>query len=486
MPPWWRDAVVYQVYPRSFQDSDGDGVGDLAGVNSRLDHLVALGVDALWLSPVYPSPMADGGYDVNDYTDIHPAFGTLDTFDALVTAAHERDLRLLMDVVPCHTSIEHPWFRERPEYYVWSGRDGPRNNWRAAFGGPAWSRDPRSGRWYLHSFYPEQPDLDWRNPAVRQEIGDVLRFWLARGVDGFRLDAVDRLLKDPGFRDDPSATGPPELPGHPEHVALHHEHSRDAPDIGLALGALREAADDAFLVGEVYLESGRLRPYLEHVDVAFSFELFHAPWEAAAVRRAISAAQGLDVAWVLSNHDFDRLPNRVGEGNERAAALLAMTLPGPVFVYQGDEIGMANGRDGDPPDDRAGRDPFRSPMCWDAREPHGGFSGVEPWLPQACPAAGGVAQQVQNPDSLLPLYRDLIAARKDLNGPLELIDCDEGVLAFRRGRRHVVALNLTAQERPAPPAGEIVRHTHGLTGPAPAHLERGSGFMASVAGTQAP
>ena len=203
---WWQDAVVYQIYPRSFQDSDGDGVGDLRGIAQRLDHLVDLGVDALWLSPIYPSPLADFGYDVSDYTAIDPQFGTLADFDALVAAAHERGLRVLLDLVACHTSIEHPWFREHPDRYIWSPVDGPPNNWVTAFGGPAWSRDDESGRWYLHSFYPEQPDLNWRNPEVVAAMQDVVRFWLDRGVDGFRLDAIDRLVKDEQLRDDPPAS----------------------------------------------------------------------------------------------------------------------------------------------------------------------------------------------------------------------------------------------------------------------------------------
>ena len=212
---WWRDAVVYQVYPRSFQDTDGDGVGDLRGVIERLDHLAWLGVDALWLSPIYPSPLADGGYDVSDYDSVDPRLGSLGDFDALVEAAHARGIRVLLDLVASHTSIEHPWFREHPDRYVWA-EGGPPNNWLAAFGGPAWSRDERTGRWYLHSFYPEQPDLDWRKPEVREAIGEVIALWRGRGVDGFRLDAAERLLKDPELRDDPPATEPFPLPLRPE------------------------------------------------------------------------------------------------------------------------------------------------------------------------------------------------------------------------------------------------------------------------------
>jgi alpha-glucosidase len=490
--PWWRDAVVYQIYPRSFQDSDGDGEGDLRGIVARLDHVARLGADAIWLSPFYPSPMADGGYDVADYTAVDPRFGTLADVDALIAAAHERGLRVLLDVVPCHTSIEHSWFRQHPERYIWSDRDGPQNNWLAAFGGRAWSRDDRSGRWYLHSFYPEQPDLDWRNVDVRAEMAAALRFWIERGVDGFRLDAIDRLLKDAELRDDPAATGPPPLPELGECATLEMVHSRNAPDIGEALAALRAGAgEQALLVGEVYLPAARLAPYLEQLDVAFGFELLHAPWEAGAVRAAIAAATDPAsfaagrIAWVLSNHDFARLPDRVGPRNLRAAALLAMTLPGPVFVYQGDEIGMADGPGREPPHDRAGRDRHRHPMRWDDDDAaHGGFTSGEPWLPAIEVAGGGVAAQERDPDSVLSLYRDLVALRRELGEGIELLDAADGVLAYRRGAGHLVAVNLADEPRPAPPAREIVRSTHAgrhpAGGPAPGRLEPGAGFVARV------
>ncbi|MDQ6915913.1 MAG: alpha-amylase family glycosyl hydrolase, partial [Actinomycetota bacterium] len=363
---WWEDAVVYQIYPRSFQDSDGDGVGDLAGVARRLDHLQWLGVDALWLSPIYRSPLADFGYDVSDHRAVDPAYGTLDDFDALLADAHGRGLRLLMDLVPCHTSIEHPWFREHPDWYIWAAGDRPPNNWVAAFGGSAWSRDPVSGRWYLHSFYPEQPDLDWRNPEVVAAVQSVMRFWLDRGVDGYRVDAIDRLVKDRELRDDPPASAPFALPLHEEYGRLEHLYSRNSPDIGAAVAKLREAAGDRFLVGEVYLPTAGLAPYLDGLDCAFCFELLHAPFQAETLRAVIEPALALDrPAWVLSNHDFGRLATHVGPGRERAAATLLLTLPGPAFVYQGDEIGQAEGPGGNPPLDRFGRDRARHPMQWE-------------------------------------------------------------------------------------------------------------------------
>jgi alpha-glucosidase len=489
---WWRDAVVYQVYPRSFQDCDGDGEGDLAGIARRLDHIAALGADALWLSPVYPSPMADGGYDVADYTDIDPRFGSLADFDALLQAAHDRGLKLLMDVVPCHTSIEHPWFAEHPERYVWSDRDGPQNNWRASFGGAAWSPDPHGRGWYLHSFYPEQPDLDWRRDDVREGVAAALRFWRERGVDGFRLDAIDRLLKDPQLRDDPPANGPPPLPEHGDVGELEQRHSRNAPGIEDALAVLRAGAgEDAFLVGEVYLPAAGLAPYLRELDVTFAFELLHAPWQAPALRAAIARALAAGgeqhrIAWVLSNHDFARLPDRVGHANTRAAALLVLTLPGPVFVYQGDELGMADGPGREPPDDRAGRDRHRHPMRWDDAEPHGGFTSGEPWLPAIEVDGGAVAAQEQDADSVLALYRDLIALRRTLGDGLRFEeDTADGVLAYRRGPGHLVAINTADGPRAAPAAGTIVRATDATRlpagAPAPAELQPGEGFLARAA-----
>jgi alpha-glucosidase len=450
---WWHDAVIYQIYPRSFQDSDGDGVGDLRGIEARLDHLAWLGVDALWLSPIYPSPMHDFGYDVADYKDVDPLFGSLEDFDSLVAAARERGLRVLLDLVPCHTSIEHPWFREHPDWYIWS--DAP-NNWLSAFGGPAWS--PLNGRYYLHSFYPEQPDLDWRNPEVVAAMQDALRFWIERGAAGYRIDAIDRLLKDAQLRDDPPASEPFGLPvsDHERRLAL--SNSRNAPDTGEALARIREAVGDALLVGEVYLPSAKWQPYLEHLDRAFAFELLHARWDAELLRRAIEASTARPgAAWVLSNHDFGRLVTRFGPENARAAALLLLTLPGPAFLYQGDEIGLGDGPGGERVYDRAGRDRYRHPMQWDGSRT-GGFSAGEAWLPAVDPERTNVEDQRDDPRSTLSLVRDLLTVRRVLGQGVELIDAEPGVLAYRRDD-HLIAINTSADERRAAAGEELVLET---------------------------
>jgi len=413
---WWEDAVVYQIYPRSFQDSDGDGIGDLRGIEQRLDHLAYLGVDAFWLSPIYPSPLADFDYDVSDYTAVDPVFGTLDDFDSLVAAAHERGLRVLLDLVPSHTSIEHPWFREHPDRYIWSPVDGPPNNWAAAFGGPAWSQDPGGRGWYLHTFYPEQPDLNWRNPEVARAMQDVVRFWLDLGVDGFRVDAVNGIVKDADLRDDPPASGAFLLPLMGDAAELDHVYSGNRPEVTEALAALREAAGDALLVGEVYLATSEYPRYLEHLDLVFAFELLHSPWDRQRLRKAIEPALALGrVAWVLSNHDFPRLATRVGEDHLREAAELLLSLPGTAFIYQGDEIGLADGPGADPPSDRAGRDRHRHPMQWDAT-PNGGFTTGTPWLPPVDPERRNVEAQRGDPASLLEHYRDLISRRPERRG----------------------------------------------------------------------
>jgi alpha-glucosidase len=401
-------------------------------------------VDTFWMSPIYPSPLADFGYDVSDYTDVDPAYGSLSDFDALVKAGGGLGLSVLMDIVPCHTSIEHPWFREHPDWYIWADRP---NNWVAAFGGSAWS--PRDGRFYLHSFYPEQPDLDWRNPEVIEAMQGVLRLWLDRGADGYRLDAIDRLLKDRELRDDPPANAPYGLPLREELTGLALTNSRNAPDIGSALARIRETTGDAFLVGEVYQPSARWQPYLEHLDAVFAFELLFSRWDAAELRRAIEATtQRPGAAWVMSNHDFGRLATRVGAENTRAAALLLLTLPGTAFLYQGDEIGQGDGPPGESRHDRAGRDRYRHPMQWDASR-NGGFTTGEPWLPAVDPTERNVDAQRDDPGSTLSLVRELIALRREFGDGFELLDAPDGVVAYRRGR-HVVAVNTTSEPKRVP------------------------------------
>lgn len=445
---WWHNAVIYQVYLRSFQDSDGDGVGDIPGLISRLDHIAALGADAVWLSPVYPSPNADFGYDVSDFQDVDPVFGTLADLDRLIGSAHGHGLKVLLDFVPCHTSTEHPWFREHPEYYVWS--DAVPNNWRAAFGGSAWGFDEPTGRYFLHSFFPEQADLDWHRPEVRQQMAAALTFWRERGVDGFRLDALDRLMKDEQLRDDPPAERPPPLPMEAEDALLEHTHSRNAPGIEVALRAIREAVPDAFLVGEVYLPASEMGPYLDSLDVVFSFETLHSADDPSTLREAIAGGLALGhTGWVLSNHDFSRLATRAGPENARASALLLLSLPGPVFMFQGDELGMPDARVAGASQDRYGRDAFRVPMLWDDSA-HSGFSSSTPWLRRA----GGqdvlsVAAQDPEPDSMLSLTRRALALRRGMSGDAQLLGSPPQTIVLARGG-HVIAVNLGDEPQPAP------------------------------------
>lgn len=455
MSGWWESAVVYQVYPRSFQDSDGDGIGDLRGIQSRLQYLQWLGVDAIWISPIYPSPLADYGYDVADYTGVAPEYGTLEDLDALIGDAHGRAIRVILDLVPSHTSIRHPWFREHPDRYVWADGPEPPNNWIASFGGSAWSRDEASGRLYLHSFFPEQPDLDWRNPETRRAMAAAMRFWLDRGIDGFRVDAVDRMVKSAELLDDPPASGRFELPLHPDVAELDQVHSRNDPEITLALTALREAADDAPLFGEVYLPADRLAPYIGPLDTVFAFDLLHSAWTEDGIAGALqrSSAAGA-VCWVTSNHDFPRVATRWGPGNARAAAVLLLTLGGAAFVYQGEEIGMVDGDGGDPPRDRFGRDGCRQPMQWSA-DRNGGFTRGRPWLPLTDPEARNVEDQQADPDSILSLFRRLIELRREIGGEPTRVDSEAGLLAFRRGR-HLVGINFAEAPLPLPATGPVL------------------------------
>ncbi|MCF4126827.1 DUF3459 domain-containing protein [Methylobacterium sp. SyP6R] len=462
---WWKAGIVYQVYPRSFQDTNGDGVGDLKGITARLDYLAWLGVDAVWLSPVCRSPMADYGYDVSDYCDIDPLFGTLADFDALVAEAHRRRLRVIMDFVPNHTSQEHPWFREsrasrgsaKRDWYIWrdpAADGGPPNNWISNFGGPAWTLDPATGQYYYHAFLREQPDLNWRNPQVRAAMMDVLRFWLDRGVDGFRVDVIWHLMKDEALRDNP--VNPDYRPGEPEINSLLQIHSADQPEVMQVIAEMRtvlEEYDARVLIGEIYLPLERLVAYygvdLSGAHLPFNFQLIQTPWHAGDVARLIAEyeaalPEGGWPNWVLGNHDQPRIAARVGDAQARVAAVLLLTLRGTPTLYYGDEIGL--GRVPIPPErvrdpwehnePGRGRDPERTPMQWEPG-PQAGFSTVEPWLPLDPQARTRNVETLRDDaTSILTLHRRLIALRRDHPalgiGAYRAVSVSESVLVYER------------------------------------------------------
>jgi alpha-glucosidase len=462
--PWWRTGVVYQIYPRSFLDTDGDGIGDLEGIRRRLDHLVWLGVDALWTSPIYRSPMADFGYDVADHCDVDPVFGTLADFDRLLAEAHDRGIRVMLDWVPNHTSDAHPWFlasrtsREDPkrDWYVW--RDEP-NNWTAAFSDdPAWTRDAATGQHYLHLFLPQQPDLNWANPQVEAAMHDVLRFWLDRGVDGFRADVVHLIGKDPALPDDAL-----ELAG-TSRVGRHTDEQAHA-----LLRRVRTVLDgydgDRAMVGEVNLaDHDQLVRYYgagDELHLAFNFVPLLADFDAGTWRELVARIEAVYGAadawptWVLSNHDQPRHRTRYGSpGRARAAAVLLLTLRGTPFLYAGEELGLADAEV--PPDrvvDPGGRDGCRAPIPWEP-EPGHGWADADPWLPWPPHAAEhSAARQRADAGSILHLYRRLLAARRASPalhaGELELLDAPEGVLAYRRSSgsdERVVAVSFVDAE----------------------------------------
>jgi alpha-glucosidase len=467
-----ESLVIYQVYIRSFRDASGDGIGDLRGLIGQLDHLCWLGVDGLWLSPIFKSPQADLGYDVSDYEDIDPLFGSVADVDLLLTEAHKRNLIVLLDIVLCHTSIEHRWFLERKDWYVRYHGEVPPNNWISAFGGSAWSRDGLADCWYLHNFYPEQPQLDWRNPDVYAAMLAVLRFWLDRGVDGFRLDAVQYLFVDALLRDEPPSRYPRQTGTvHRDYAALDHVYTMDLPEVFPALARLRGDLPDALLIAEVWKEVQDLAPYADAVGLVFCFSLlFTAPTaqDVGAVLAASARSAGL--AWALSNHDFSRLATRWGREFVRLAATLLLTLPGAAFIYQGDEIGMADGPGASKPVDRLGRDAFRHPIQW---TPSGGFSSHDPWLSMIGRDGEDVQSQRDDPQSLLWLYRRLIHLRAELHGPLEEVHVADEMLSYRRGR-HLIALNFgNAPCALPPPLGRaevlLCTSSHPEPGFLPAH-----------------
>jgi alpha-glucosidase len=496
--PWWRDAVVYQVYPRSFADSDGDGMGDLPGATARLGHLAALGVDAVWLSPFYPSPQHDAGYDVADYRDVEPTFGTLADADALITEAHRLGLRVFVDLVPNHTSSEHAWFRaalaagpgspERGRYLFRDGRgpggDEPPNNWHSTFGGPAWTRvteaDGSPGQWYLHLFDETQPDLDWTNPEVRAEIEDVLRFWLDRGVDGFRIDVAHGMAKAPGLPDVARAADDTD----PRH---HQGPMWDQDDVHEIYRSWRRVLDsydgDRAMVAEAWVSPlSRLARYVrpDEVHQSFNFAFLTTRWDAAALRAVVADSLtamdsvGATTTWVMSNHDVVRHATRLGLAEPgafgagigaddpqpdrelglrraRAASLMMLALPGSAYVYQGEELGLPEHTtlDDDERQDpvwertghaQKGRDGCRVPLPWSADAPAYGFSPTgASWLTQPEAFRDLAAdRQVGVPGSTFELYRGALTLRRELglgSGSLAWADdlCDEHTIAFLNG-----------------------------------------------------
>jgi alpha-glucosidase len=482
-PRWWQSGVIYQVYPRSFQDTDGDGVGDLEGVRRRLGHLVELGVDAVWISPFFPSPMADFGYDVADYCGVDPLFGTLDDFDRLAAEAHRLGLKIILDLVPNHSSDQHPWFQDalsgrgsaKRDWYIW--RDpapdgGPPNNWVSNFGGSAWTLDEASGQYFHHAFLSSQPDLNWRNPAVRAAMDDILRFWLDRGVDGFRVDVIWHLIKDEAMRDNPP--NPAFGPGQPDIARFEQVHSADQPGVHDVIRDMRDVLDgygDKLLIGEIYLPVERLVAYygqdLSGVHLPFNFHLILAEWDARRLAVWVETYEralppGGWPNWVLGNHDQTRVATRLGADQARVAAMMLLTLRGTPTLYYGDEIGMADGVI--PPEairdpwainepGVGGRDPERTPMRWDATE-RGAFTEGDPWLPMGGQPGANVADQARDPASILSLHRKLLALRRSQAalsiGAYESLSADGDVFAFRRvhgGVRLRIVLNLGS--RPA-------------------------------------
>jgi alpha-glucosidase len=495
---WWRDAVFYQVYPRSFADGNGDGIGDLIGLRERLDYLVALGVDSLWLSPFYKSPMADGGYDVSDPCDVDPIFGTLTDFDAMLAAAHARGIRVTVDIVPNHFSEQHAWFQQAlaagpgsPERARFIFRDGkgehgelPPNNWPSVFGGPAWHR-VKDGQWYLHIFAPEQPDLNWANPEVPAEFERIMRFWLDRGVDGFRIDVAHSMAKPDGLPDmdltilpsrSEGATLPSRLDPRWDQDAVHehHRHFRRVLD---------SYPGDRMAVGEAWVaDDERLAQYVrsDELNLTFNFKLVQAHWGAATFRAAIESSLtamrevGSPATWVLSNHDVDRHVSRYGGGSlglarGRAAALVQLSLPGAVYLYNGDELGLPNV---DLPDwalqdptwersehtDR-GRDGERVPLPWSGDKPPFGFGTDSSWLPMPAEWAPlTVQKQEEDPHSTLAFYRRALALRRSSaelhTDAFAWVDAPDGCLAYARGGLTVF---LNAGDTPVElPTGQVL------------------------------
>jgi alpha-glucosidase len=471
---WWQSAVVYEIYPRSFQDSNADGIGDLNGILQRLDYLVHLGIDAIWISPIYRSPMADFGYDVADYCSIDPIFGTMQDFDRLLEEAHRRGLKVILDFVPNHTSDQHPWFLDsrssressKRDWYLW--RDEP-NNWMSNFGGSGWEWDEPTAQYYYHSFLKEQPDLNWRNPPVRTAMYDALRFWLERGVDGFRVDVMWLLIKDDQFRDNPP--NPDYRPGQSSGNSLLTLYNSNRPEVHPIIAEMRSVVDSypgRVLIGEIYLPVKELMTYygqdLKGANLPFNFLLLQSAWNAETVEQVISEYMSVLPTrawpnWVLGNHDNARIATRVGVQQAQVAAMLLLTLPGTLTMYYGEEIGMTNvpitpeevqdPAEKNQPGIGMGRDPERTPMPWDGSR-LAGFTDGQPWLPlNADHETVNVEALEQDKNSILHLYRKLIALRHKhpalIDGEMSSIAADQNLLRYERtrdGERFLVLLNL--------------------------------------------
>jgi len=479
---WWQTGIIYQVYPRSFQDSNADGIGDLKGITTRLDYLQWLGVTAIWISPIYPSPMADFGYDISDYTGIHPLFGSMEDFEQLLQEAHRRGIRIVLDLVPNHTSDQHPWFLEsrsslnnpKRDWYIWKDpcEDGSApNNWLSVFGGSAWEWDENTKQYYYHAFLKEQPDLNWRNPEVQEAMYNVMRFWLDKGVDGFRVDVMWHMVKDNQFRNNPVN------PGYEEHQATYEKllpvYSTDQPEVHGIVRDMRAVLDsysDRMMIGEIYLPIHKLITYYgpqnNGAHLPFNFMLLTLPWEPLKIAAAIAKyegalPQGAWPNWVLGNHDQPRITSRVGIQQARIAAMLLLTLRGTPTIYYGDEIGM---RDvpippeevQDPqglnmPGKNLSRDPQRTPMQWDNSE-NAGFSPAKPWLRlSAAYKRINVEREKNNTDSHLCLYKRLIALRQRepafMTGDYKPVHADHQAIAYIReapgAAKFLVVLNLS-------------------------------------------
>jgi alpha-glucosidase len=489
---WWRRGVVYQVYPLSFADSNGDGKGDLAGIRARLEYLVWLGVDAVWISPFYPSPMADFGYDVVDYEGVDPQFGSLGEFDALLAEAHRLGLRVILDFIPNHSSDQHPWFIDsrssrastKRDWYIWhepGEGGGPPSNWLSEFGGSAWQFDAATGQYYYHAFLKEQPDLNWRNPRVREAMYAAMRFWLDRGVDGFRIDAIHHLFKDERALDNPP--NPDFREGMSPRRRLIRQYTTDLPEVqevAREMRALLAGYGERVLIGEAWLPFDRLMAYygksLDSFHLPFNFHLIGARWEVAALRAVIDEYEAMLPAgawpnWVLGNHDRSRIATRIGREQARVAAVLLCTLRGTPTLYYGDELGMTDvpippeavqdPYEKNVPGLGLGRDPARTPMQWSPAQ-HAGFSSVRPWLPIADDhGSRNVEAERSDPTSMLSLYRALLVLRRSRAtlsvGAYRSFDPAPHVLGYLRThgkQRDAVLLNLGAErERVVMPAG---------------------------------